>query len=229
MLLHKTASSESAANSSVKELLAQVGLPPRVATAYPHQLSGGQKQRVMIALALACDPQLIVADEPTTALDVMVQAQVLKLIANIVREFRVGMMIISHDLSVLGTECDRVAVMYAGRIVEQGAAQQVFRDALHPYSRALSGAFPTIGDPASRYAPEGLQGDPPDPAALPTGCTFHPRCARAFTGCDADDPRLLPLAADPGRLVACRLYTEPGAPAADGAVGTGTTTQGVPS
>ena len=229
MLLHKIAPDEKSANESVRELLAQVGLPPRAATAYPHQLSGGQKQRVMIALALACDPKLIVADEPTTALDVMVQAQVLKLIGSIVKERGVGMMIISHDLSVLGTECDRVAVMYAGRIVEQGPAQAVFRDALHPYSRALSGAFPTIGDPASRYAPEGLQGDPPDPAALPDGCAFHPRCARAFDGCDRDDPTLLPLATDPGRLVACRLYTEPDAPGRDSGAGSSAVSQGVSS
>jgi peptide/nickel transport system ATP-binding protein len=208
ILLHSKSTGEGDARTRVAELLSQVGLPARAANAYPHQLSGGQKQRVMIALALACEPQLIVADEPTTALDVMVQAQVLNLIASIVREFRVGMLIISHDLSVLGTECDRVAVMYAGRIVESGPAHAVFRDALHPYARALSGAFPTIGDPHSRYRPEGLQGDPPDPAALPGGCAFHVRCPLAFDGCDSEDPSLLPLLTDPGRQVACRLHAD---------------------
>ena len=147
--------------------------------AYPHQLSGGQKQRVMIAMALACRPQLIVADEPTTALDVMVQAQILDLLGDLVRDLGVGLLIISHDLSVLADVCDRVLVMYAGRVVEAGTAEQVFTDPLHPYAAALSGAFPRIGDPAARYAPAGLAGDPPDPRELPEGCSFAPRCPRA--------------------------------------------------
>ena len=115
--------------------------------AYPHQLSGGQRQRVMIAMALACRPSLIIADEPTTALDVMVQAQILDLLSGLVRELGVGMMIISHDLSVLADVCDRVMVMYAGRIVESGSAEQVFTDPQHPYTRALSGAFPAHRGP----------------------------------------------------------------------------------
>ena len=142
--------------------------------AYPHQLSGGQRQRVMIAMALACRPRLIVADEPTTALDVMVQAQILDLLSELVRDLGVGLVIISHDLSVLADVCDRVAVMYAGRIVETGsAAARCSRDPLHPYAAALSGAFPRIGDPAARYAPAGLAGDPPDPRDLPTGCSLR--------------------------------------------------------
>lgn len=207
VLLHDRAAHDATARAKVTALLGQVGLPARTVDAYPHQLSGGQKQRVMVALALACDPSLIVADEPTTALDVMVQAQVLGLITSIVKERGVGMLIISHDLSVLGTHCDRVAVMYAGRIVEQGSADQVFREPKHPYAQALSGAFPTVGDAASRYRPLGLPGDPPDPAELPSGCPFHPRCPRAFDGCDVEDPPLLPLVDAPRRHVACRLYT----------------------
>jgi peptide/nickel transport system ATP-binding protein len=187
ILVHEKVS-DKAANARVGELLEQVGLPTRRASAYPHQLSGGQKQRVMIAMALACRPRVIIADEPTTALDVMVQAQVLNLLSALVHELGVGMMMISHDLSVLGATCDRVAVMYAGKIVEEGPASAVFDDPKHPYSRALSAAFPTIGDQSSRLAPRGLPGDPPDPADLPTGCTFHPRCPLAFGECKETEP-----------------------------------------
>jgi len=185
----------------VGELLEQVGLPRARSRAYPHQLSGGQKQRVMIAMALACNPQLIVADEPTTALDVMVQAQILDLLALFVRELGVGMVIISHDLSVLADVCDRVAVMYAGRVVEVGPADQIFGDGLHPYARALSSAFPRIGDREARYAPAGLPGDPPDPRYLPPGCSFAPRCPLAVEACTTEEPPLVEHGE--GRLVAC--------------------------
>jgi peptide/nickel transport system ATP-binding protein len=191
----------------VGELLEQVGLPPARMRAYPHQLSGGQRQRVMIAMALACRPSLIIADEPTTALDVMVQAQILDLLSALVRGLDVGMMIISHDLSVLADVCDRVLVMYAGRIVEVASAKQVFTDPQHPYTRALSGAFPRIGDPAARYAPTGLVGDPPDPRDLPTGCSFAPRCPRAVDKCREAEPALLPLEGD--RAAACIRVGEP--------------------
>jgi peptide/nickel transport system ATP-binding protein len=174
----------------VQELLDQVGLPGRLASSYPHQLSGGQKQRIMIAMALACRPHLVVADEPTTALDVMVQAQVLDLLTSLVSGAGVGVLMISHDLSVLGTHCDRVAVMYAGRIVEEGPARDVFERPVHPYTRALSDAFPTIGDQNSRFAPRGLPGDPPFATELPTGCPFHPRCPVAIDDCKRIDVRL---------------------------------------
>ena len=186
----------------VGELLDQVGVPAARADAYPHELSGGQRQRVMIAMALACSPDLVIADEPTTALDVMVQAQVLALLTRLVRQTGVGMMLISHDLSVLAHTCDRVAVMYAGRVVEQGPAGELFTHAEHPYARALAGAFPVIGDPASRRAPRGLPGDPPDPRLLPPGCPFHPRCPVAEPRCREEDVRLRP-AAEPGREAAC--------------------------
>ena len=167
ILLHDKTATTRNVDARVGHLLEQVGLPTRLAQAYPHQVSGGQKQRVMIAMAMGCGPRLIIADEPTTALDVMVQAQVLDLLQSIVREVGLGLMIISHDLSAPGTTCDRVAVMYAGRVVEEGPARQVFEEPVHPYTRALSGAFPTIGDPAARYAPRGLAGDPPFPGTCP--------------------------------------------------------------
>jgi peptide/nickel transport system ATP-binding protein len=160
----------------VGELLELVGLPARRAADYPHQLSGGQRQRVLIALALACDPRLLVADEPTTALDVMVQAQVLRLLRELQSTFGLAVLFITHDLSTLAAVCRRLAVMYAGRIVEEGPSRAVFAAPAHPYTRALQAAFPVIGDPAFRMNPSGLAGDPPDPRDLPSGCPFHPRC-----------------------------------------------------
>ncbi|MEO3796535.1 ABC transporter ATP-binding protein [Nonomuraea sp. B10E15] len=200
LLVHGQARPE-AARKRVAELLDQVGLPTWRARSYPHELSGGQRQRVMIAMALACSPRLIIADEPTTALDVMVQAQVLTLIKDLVAEHGISLIMISHDLSVLADVCDRLAVMYAGRIVEQGPSGEVFHDARHPYSKALAAAFPTVGDPAARLAPKGLGGDPPDPMQLPTGCSFHPRCPVALDECATLDVELWP--AGERRTAAC--------------------------
>jgi peptide/nickel transport system ATP-binding protein len=205
--VHTPAIKDEQLRGRVGELLEQVGLDPARAKAYPHQLSGGQKQRVMIAMALACDPQLVVADEPTTALDVMVQAQVLNVLSGLVRERGVGMMMISHDLSVLADVCDRITVMYAGRVVEVGPAEQIFASALHPYSAALSSAFPRVGDPAARFAPAGLPGDPPLPWDLPAGCTFAPRCPRAAEVCLRAEPELLPYGE--GRAAACVRIGQP--------------------
>ncbi len=193
--LHDRTATRRQVDRSVEALLGDVGLPTRLASSFPHQLSGGQKQRVMIAMALACEPRLVVADEPTTALDVMVQAQVLDLLLSLVRERGLGLVMISHDLSVLATTCDRVAVMYAGRVVEQGRSEDVLHRARHPYTRALSAAFPTIGDPEARFAPRGLPGDPPWPGDLPPGCPFHPRCPEAVDLCRAEDVRLRPTGA----------------------------------
>ncbi|TXS57186.1 ABC transporter ATP-binding protein [Streptomyces sp. t39] len=200
MLLHGT-TTPAAARARVGELLQHVGLPVSRADAYPHELSGGQRQRVMIAMALACDPRLIVADEPTTALDVMIQAQILRLIEQLVAEKDISLLMISHDLGVLADTCDELAVMYAGRVVEEGPARAVYDAARHPYGQALSAAFPRIGDPASRRAPRGLPGDPPDPADLPGGCTFHPRCPVALDSCAHEDQSL--LAAGDLRRAAC--------------------------
>ncbi len=184
-------------------LLEQVGLPPRRLRDYPHELSGGQKQRVMIAMALACSPTLVIADEPTTALDVMVQAQVLQLLKDLQRELGLAMLFITHDLSVLVEVCDRLAIMYAGRIVEEGPSVAVFEEPAHPYTRALAAAFPAIGDPRFRRAPSGLGGDPPQPDSVPAGCSFHPRCPLAFEECPTVIPDLYEAGA--GRRAACLL------------------------
>ncbi|HZY08097.1 MAG TPA: ABC transporter ATP-binding protein, partial [Ilumatobacteraceae bacterium] len=185
-----------AGDNKVDDLLEQVGIPRWRRDAYPHELSGGQKQRVMIAMALACDPELLIADEPTTALDVMVQAQVLQLLADLRGERGLAMIFITHDLSVLSTVADRLAVMYAGRLVERGPAKEMLRGAHHPYTKALAAAFPTIGDLSSRLAPSGLAGDPPDPLFVPSGCPFHPRCPIATEECAAAEVELRPLSPD---------------------------------
>jgi peptide/nickel transport system ATP-binding protein len=198
--LHTSASGAEARRRTTG-LLERVGLAARRADSYPHQLSGGQRQRVLIALALACEPHVLIADEPTTALDVMVQAQVLALLGELQRDRRLALLFITHDLSVLTTTCARLAIMYAGRIVEEGPSEDVFGTPLHPYSRALARAFPVIGDPASRLAPSGLPGDPPNPSELPPGCPFAPRCDVAVEACTADDV-LLRLAGG-GRRAAC--------------------------
>ncbi|MGH3658517.1 MAG: oligopeptide/dipeptide ABC transporter ATP-binding protein, partial [Micromonosporaceae bacterium] len=155
-------------------------------------------------------PDLIIADEATTALDVMVQAQVLNLIADLVSQRDVGLVMISHDLSVLSAHCQRVAVMYAGKVVELGHAHEVFASPRHPYSDALASAFPVIGDVAARHRPRGLGGDPPDPADLPSGCTFHPRCPVATAECRTTEPQLLPIDG-PSRQSACLVAQQGGA------------------
>jgi peptide/nickel transport system ATP-binding protein len=207
--LHEPKLPSAQVQDRVVELFEQVGLPRARVRAYPHQLSGGQRQRVMIAMALACRPQLIVADEPTTALDVMVQAQILDLLRGLVRDLGLGMVLISHDLSVLAEVCDRVAVMYAGRVVEVGSAADVFGSPQHPYTRALSGAFPRIGDASARYSPSGLPGDPPDLRDLPPGCSFAPRCPLAVDECRVAEPPLAAHVSGSGRLAACIRAGEP--------------------
>ncbi|MCP2167577.1 dipeptide ABC transporter ATP-binding protein [Goodfellowiella coeruleoviolacea] len=157
-----TSLSPAAIRARVAELLEQVELPARRADAYPHELSGGQKQRVMIAMALACQPRLVIADEPTTALDVIVQAQVLELMGRLVAEHDIGLIMISHDLSVLAATCQRIAVMYRGELVEQGPAEQVMRQPRHAHTQALAAAFPVVGDPAHRLVPAA------EPATAPT-------------------------------------------------------------
>jgi peptide/nickel transport system ATP-binding protein len=188
------------------DLLEKVGLPPRRLRDYPHELSGGQKQRVMIAMALTCSPSLIIADEPTTALDVMVQAQVLRLLNELQHEMGLAMLFITHDLSVLVEVCDRLAIMYAGKIVEEGPSDSVFDKPAHPYTEALAAAFPAIGDPRFRRTPSGLGGDPPQPDAIPTGCSFHPRCPVAFDECPTVIPDL--YEAGEGRRAACLLVPQ---------------------
>jgi len=189
-------------------LLEAVGIPDpkRRIRSYPHELSGGQQQRVMIAMAIANRPSLVIADEPTTALDVMVQAQVLRLMKELQRDLGLSMIFITHDLSVLVEVSDILAIMYAGKIVEHGPATEVFYDAKHPYTTALAAAFPEIGDQRFRGKPTGLGGDPPDPQKIPSGCSFHPRCPVAFDECPRREPELFPVG--PGRKAAC-LLVEP--------------------
>jgi peptide/nickel transport system ATP-binding protein len=212
IVVHRQAN-EREARVRVGALLEQVGLPARRIDDYPHELSGGQKQRVMIAMALACNPSIVIADEPTTALDVMVQAQVLKVLKELQHDLGLSMVFITHDLSVLVEVADRLAIMYAGRIVEEGPAERVFHDAAHPYTAALAAAFPEIGDVRFRGRPSGLGGDPPDPQNIPSGCSFHPRCDRRVDGvCETIDPRL--WEAGESRLAAC-VHVK-GAPALEG-------------
>lgn len=194
------------AHERAADLLEKVGVPSRRMRDYPHELSGGQRQRVMIAMALACRPQLIVADEPTTALDVIVQSQILALITNLVRQEQISMIMISHDLAVLAQACDRLVIMYAGRVVEAGPAREVMLHPHHPYTRALADSFPTIGDPDARFAPTGLPGDPPDLRGHEVGCPFAPRCPQAQPVCGEWLPELIPTS--DARSVACVRHEE---------------------
>jgi peptide/nickel transport system ATP-binding protein len=184
----------------IGELLATVGLSVRHGRSYPHQLSGGQRQRAMIALALACRPALVIADEPTTALDVIMQAQVLELLGRLRRELGLALIMISHDLAVLAETCDRLAVMYAGRIVESGPAAAVFGAPQHPYTKRLLDSLPVIG--GRRGVADPIPGAPPDPADMPSGCRFRPRCPYAAEKC-LEDPSLREVA--PDQAAACHF------------------------
>jgi oligopeptide/dipeptide ABC transporter ATP-binding protein len=191
------------ANERAAELLARVGIynPTRQLKAYPHEFSGGMRQRIVIAMAVACQPPLLLADEPTTALDVSVQAQVLDLLAELTRDLGIALVLISHDLSVVSSVADRVAVMYAGRVVEQSAAIPLFEAPRHPYTAALLESIGEVEDLAPDALLPTIPGAPPDLRALPPGCPFAPRCPRARERCVHEMP---PLAADrPDRQVAC--------------------------
>ena len=174
------------ARRQAAESLTDVGLDARWAGAYPHQLSGGMRQRVMIALALACEPKLIIADEPTTALDVVAQQEIIDLLKKIKRERDATLIVISHDLHMISQICDEVAVMYAGRIVEFGSRSGVLDSPRHPYTRALLDAYPRVSGPISAIRP--LRGDPPSLGHMPQGCRFHPRCPVATGLCQESKP-----------------------------------------
>ncbi len=205
MIIHQGLSKKEALERA-KELLKMVGLPPSFVNRYPHELSGGQKQRVVIAMALALNPPILIADEPTTALDVVVQAQILNLLKSLKKRLGMSMILISHDLSVIAELADRVAIMYAGQIVEYGPADKVYREPLHPYTRALLAAIPRLHGPKTklRYIP----GNPPDLRNPPPGCRFEPRCSEKrpeiARKCREEPPPLVEV--EPGHYVRCWLY-----------------------
>jgi peptide/nickel transport system ATP-binding protein/oligopeptide transport system ATP-binding protein len=187
------------------DLLDQVGIPSPAQRMkeYPHQLSGGMRQRVMIAIALACNPRLLLADEPTTALDVTIQAQILELLRSLQERFGMAVILITHDLGVVAEYVDRVLVMYAGRVVEQAAVHPTFEQPLHPYTEGLLGSIPSLDDERDRL--QAIPGVVPSPFALPPGCRYAPRCPYARPACDAADPPLIALQPDHG--AACIRHT----------------------
>lgn len=200
--LHRDMSKEEI-QAQVDDLVEKVGLSKERKNEYPHQYSGGMKQRVVIAMALACNPQLLIADEPTSALDVTIQAQILSMINQLKREFQTSMILISHDLGVVVEMCDRVAIMYAGEIVETGMVEDIYSQPLHPYTKGLFSCIPYIDDTRERLEP--ISGLMPDPINLPTGCKFHPRCTHTMDKCRAEQP--LNIDRD-GHKVLCWLYEE---------------------
>lgn len=185
ILLHEDIS-EAEAKKRVKMLFDLVEIDRKRVTQYPHEFSGGMRQRVMIAMALACRPSIIIGDEPTTALDVMVQAQIFELIEKLRKEMNMAMILITHDLSVLGDTCDKVAVMYAGKIVEYGTIEEIYYDCRHPYTRILLRSFPDIG--REKLMPSSIPGTPPDLINPPSGCRFYPRCPSAREICREVEP-----------------------------------------
>jgi peptide/nickel transport system ATP-binding protein len=198
--LHERSASAKDVGARIGELLTTVGLTPALGRRYAHQLSGGQRQRVMIALALACRPSLMIADEPTTALDVVMQAQILELLEQLREQLGLALILISHDLGVLSETCDRIAVMYAGRIVETGPVREVFAAPQHPYTKRLLDSLPVIGGSRELAAP--IPGGPPDPGDLPEGCRFRPRCPYAAEKC-LEDPALREVR--PAQAAACHF------------------------
>ena len=205
IMLHRKVSKDEARNQTI-EMLRRVRManPERVVDDYPFQLSGGMRQRAVIAMALSCNPKLLIADEPTTALDVTVQAQILELMKDLRERLGMSILLITHDLGVVAEMVDEVAVMYAGRIVERGPVAEVFAEPQHPYTEALLRSIPLLG---MRYTEplEAIRGMVPSPLDWPDGCRFAPRCDYAFDRCRTDDPHLLPV---PPQESACWLCTE---------------------
>ena len=201
--LHNQCSKADAAVQAQK-MLELVGINAERYGDYPHQFSGGMKQRVVIAIALACSPKLLIADEPTTALDVTIQAQVLELMNDLKTKFNTSMILITHDLGVVAQVCDKVAIMYAGEIVETGDLDAIYDNAKHPYTIGLFGSIPDLDNDTERLSP--IAGLMPDPTALPDGCSFSPRCPHCTQYCKDHDPALEEI--DPGHSVKCWLYSQ---------------------
>ena len=192
---------KSQAVEKARQMLELVGIPAERGVEYPHQFSGGMKQRVVIAMALACNPKLLIADEPTTALDVTIQAQVLDMMNELKVKMNSAMLLITHDLGVVAEICDKVAIMYAGEIVEYGTLEDIFEHTAHPYTRGLFDSLPSLDTQVERLKP--ISGLMPDPANLPEGCKFHPRCPYATERCAAAVPPVMELT--PGHICRCHL------------------------
>lgn len=205
--LHQNLKPEEALEKA-KEMLKLVGIAETRATDYPHQFSGGMKQRVVIAIALACSPKLLIADEPTTALDVTIQAQVLELMKDLINNRDMSMLMITHSLGIVAEICDDMAVMYAGRIVEKGTVDDVFNSMRHPYTEGLFNSLPNLKEQGEMLEP--IKGLMPDPADLPLGCTFAPRCPYATEACSASVPTLQSVDGSSTHFVACHAYARPG-------------------
>ena len=194
--------SRAEASKKAAQMLELVGIPAERMNDYPNQFSGGMKQRVVIAIALACNPQLIIADEPTTALDVTIQAQVLALMSELREKFQTAMLLITHDLGVVAEICDKVAIMYAGQIMEYGTLEDIYENVCHPYTKGLFDSLPSLSTKVHRLNP--ISGLMPDPANLPSGCPFHPRCPKKCARCETEAPKNVEVA--PGHFVRCHLY-----------------------
>ena len=205
--LHQNLKPEEALEKA-KEMLKLVGIAETRANDYPHQFSGGMKQRVVIAIALACSPKLLIADEPTTALDVTIQAQVLELMKDLINNRDMSMLMITHSLGIVAEICDDMAVMYAGRIVEKGTVDDVFNSMRHPYTEGLFNSLPNLKEQGEMLEP--IKGLMPDPADLPPGCTFAPRCPYATEACSASVPTLQSVDGSKTHFVACHAYARPG-------------------
>ena len=196
--LHGNCSRPEAVRRSL-QMLETVGIQAERSVEYPHQFSGGMKQRVVIAMALACNPRLLIADEPTTALDVTIQAKVLDLMNKLKTELKTSMLLITHDLGIVAETCDEVAIMYAGEIVEHGLLEHIFRNAKHPYTIGLFGSIPSLDKDVDRLSP--IQGLMPDPTNLPVGCKFHERCSQPSDECKTASPKMTEI--EPGHHVRC--------------------------